>query len=237
MSISRLSIMIVLAMAMVNLSLAANYIVGGPNGGWDATTNLQTWAASQSFQTGDNLIFQFAPSHDVAEVTKSDYDACQAGTPIQSYSGGAAAVPLTSSGKRYFICGTPGHCSLGMKLEVNVLSTISPASSAAAAVAAPEQSQSPTPSPVDSLPIPSPEAAASSSLPFPTVESPAGFSPPALEIPVLGSSPALAPFPTGTSALTPPNVDSSSAGGIGFGRIQGLVAGFCWFVAVIMVMG
>ncbi|CAN1173129.1 hypothetical protein LINPERHAP2_LOCUS30478 [Linum perenne] len=113
-----------------------------------------------------------------------------------------------------------------MKLEVNVLSTISPAA----------PSQSPTPSPADSLPIPSP-AAASSSLPFPIVESPAGFSPLALEIPVLGSSPAFAPLPTGTSALTPPILDSSSVGGIGFGGTQGLVAGFCWFVAVIMVMG
>ncbi|CAN0859188.1 hypothetical protein LINGRAHAP2_LOCUS7596 [Linum grandiflorum] len=85
------------------------------------------------------------------------------------------------------------------------------------------------------LPISSPEVAASS-LPFPTVESPASEYapsawaplPPALEILVLGSSPSLIPFPTGTSTLTPPSVDSSSsAEGNGLGQIQGLVFGLC----------
>ena len=38
-----------------NLAMAANYTVGGPNGGWDTSTNVQTWASSQSFLVGDNL--------------------------------------------------------------------------------------------------------------------------------------------------------------------------------------
>jgi hypothetical protein len=40
---------------LIKLAMAANYIVGGPNGGWDTTTSLQTWASSQSFSVGDNL--------------------------------------------------------------------------------------------------------------------------------------------------------------------------------------
>lgn len=39
----------------VNLAMAANYTVGGPNGGWDQSTDLTTWASSQTFLEGDNL--------------------------------------------------------------------------------------------------------------------------------------------------------------------------------------
>lgn len=44
----------IMAMLM-ELAMAANYTVGAPNGGWDTSTNLQTWASSQSFLVGDNL--------------------------------------------------------------------------------------------------------------------------------------------------------------------------------------
>ena len=64
--------------------------------------------------------FQFAPSHDVTEVDKKDYDSCSAANPIKSYTGGSAAVKLTAPGKRYFICSVTGHCASGMKLEVTV---------------------------------------------------------------------------------------------------------------------
>lgn len=40
---------------LINLAMAANYTVGGPNGGWDTSTNIQTWASSQTFLVGDNL--------------------------------------------------------------------------------------------------------------------------------------------------------------------------------------
>ncbi|MBA0815814.1 hypothetical protein Gohar_000546 [Gossypium harknessii] len=40
---------------LVQLAMAVNYTVGGANGGWDSSTDLQTWAASQKFAVGDNL--------------------------------------------------------------------------------------------------------------------------------------------------------------------------------------
>ena len=40
---------------LIKLAMAANYTVGGTSGGWDTSTNLQTWASSQSFLVGDNL--------------------------------------------------------------------------------------------------------------------------------------------------------------------------------------
>lgn len=40
---------------LMQLAMAVNYTVGGPNGGWDSSTDLGTWVASQSFTVGDNL--------------------------------------------------------------------------------------------------------------------------------------------------------------------------------------
>lgn len=45
----------VAALLIIPLAMAANYTVGGPGGGWDQSTNLQSWASSQSFAVGDNL--------------------------------------------------------------------------------------------------------------------------------------------------------------------------------------
>jgi hypothetical protein len=39
----------------IKLAMATNYIVGGPNGGWDTSSDLQSWASSQQFSVGDNL--------------------------------------------------------------------------------------------------------------------------------------------------------------------------------------
>ncbi|CAI0550235.1 unnamed protein product [Linum tenue] len=232
-----ISLVATIAMAVLfNLSMAASYTVGGPNGGWDAATDLQTWATSKTFQVGDNLIFQYAPSHDVVEVPQTDYTSCQATTPIQSYTGGATVVPLTSSGDRYFICGTPGHCSGGMKLQVNVLAT-----SPAPAAATPEESPASSPPASEDSPLLPPASSSPSDLPFPTADSPAEspeMSPLGSSIPVFGSSPAYSPasvsFPTGTSALTPP-VATSSAGRNGF-WVGGVSAGFCSLAMIAMLL-
>ncbi|KAL4303338.1 hypothetical protein GQ457_10G018610 [Hibiscus cannabinus] len=102
---------------VVQLAMAATHSVGGANGGWDTSTDVETWVASHKFSLGDNLLFQYTPNHDVLEVSKADYDACQTSSPLKTYSDGNTLVPLTSPGKRYFICGTLGHCSQGMKLR------------------------------------------------------------------------------------------------------------------------
>ncbi|KAI5412745.1 hypothetical protein KIW84_057393 [Lathyrus oleraceus] len=118
---------------LIKLAMATNHIVGGPNGGWDTSSDLQSWASSKQFSIGDNLVFQYQQNHDVVEVTKADYDSCQQTNAIQSYNDGATTIPLTSQGKRYFICGTIGHCSQGMKVEIDTLATqISPVSPAVA---------------------------------------------------------------------------------------------------------
>ncbi|KAF7823102.1 uclacyanin 1 [Senna tora] len=148
-----------LAAILIEIAMAANHIVGGPNGGWDTNSNIQAWSSSQKFSVGDNLIFQYPPNHNVIEVTKADYDSCQPTNPIQSYSDGASTVPLTSPGKRYFICGSPGHCNQGMKLAIDTLASATSSTS------------SPTisPSPADSPAIPV----------IPSIESPESTNSPA----------------------------------------------------------
>ncbi|OAY81028.1 uclacyanin 1-like [Ananas comosus] len=107
--------------AMVRFARSADYTVGGPSGGWDTSTDLKTWATNQKLAVGDSLTFTYQSFHDVVEVKKSGYDSCSAANSLATYTGGRTAIPLASPGKRYFICGVPGHCTAGMKLEVDVL--------------------------------------------------------------------------------------------------------------------
>ncbi|XP_074287511.1 mavicyanin-like [Silene latifolia] len=111
---------------IVRFSMAETYVVGDPKGAWDERTKMQEWVKPIKFVAGDKLVFLYSKSHDVLEVSKSDYDACETSNAIVSDNSGKTVVPLKKPGKRYFICGVPGHCKMGMKLEVNVIpSTIS----------------------------------------------------------------------------------------------------------------
>ncbi|XP_010247016.1 PREDICTED: uclacyanin 1 [Nelumbo nucifera] len=168
---------------IVQLAVGADLKVGGSSG-WDTTTDLQTWAASQSFFVGDSLIFTYSSIHDVLEVTKADYDSCSSSNPIKSYNDGNTTIQLSSPVKRYFICGKTGHCDQGMKLEVNVLASSTP----------------PTASPVTPPAAPPPVA---TSTPPPSQKlSPS--SPPS-------KSPALAPSKSPSSSPTPQTVPSTES--------------------------
>ncbi|XP_072951978.1 uclacyanin 1-like [Typha angustifolia] len=137
--------------ALVQVTMSIDYTVGGPTGSWDAATDLKTWATNQKFTAGDSLIFKYQASHDVLEVSKASYDACTAVSPLASYTGGSTTVKLAAPGKRYFICGVPGHCAAGMKLEVDVVSTAVATPPAASPPLPPskhhEKSLPPSPSP------------------------------------------------------------------------------------------
>lgn len=142
-------------------------------------------------------VFQYSASHDVTEVTKADYDSCQATNPIQTYSGGSNVIALTSPGKRYFMCSTPGHCSAGMKLAVNTLasSSAAPAESPAEAPLVPGPLASP-PAVFGLTPVPSPA-------PEISVTSPSESPVPGMSFP----SPSESPVPS-TSVSDPQVPDS-----------------------------
>ncbi|KAL6911696.1 hypothetical protein ACP4OV_000501 [Aristida adscensionis] len=113
-----------------------DYVVGGSSG-WNSGVDYTTWAKGKTFNVGDNLVFQYSAMHNVAEVSSADYSACSAGNSLQSYSDQNTKIALTAAGTRYFICGTPGHCSGGMKLAVTVAADTPASSSPPTAPSAP----------------------------------------------------------------------------------------------------
>jgi hypothetical protein len=58
----------------------------------------------------------------VEEVSAAGHGACSTSNPLRSYKDQSTTIALTKPGTRYFICGTTGHCALGMKLAVTVVS-------------------------------------------------------------------------------------------------------------------
>ncbi|XP_015881058.3 uclacyanin 1 [Ziziphus jujuba] len=214
------SLAIIVAMLM-EFAMAANYTVGAPNGGWDTSTQLQVWASSQSFLVGDNLIFQYdSTNHDVVEVRKSDYDSCQPNNPIQTYNDGTTSITLSSPGKRYFICGTLGHCGQGMKLEIDTLAT-SPSPS-------PTPSSSPFSPPEASPSIPPSSSLTPSLSPGSPAYSSSPESEPTTELPPLSS-----PVVPSTGSSPDPSA-SSSVSYKGSFIAASLTVGFCFIVMMIL---
>ncbi|CAL9763556.1 unnamed protein product [Musa acuminata subsp. burmannicoides] len=111
--------------AISAIAMGANYDVGGPAGSWDLATNYTQWVSSKAFRVGDTLTFKYASSHDVLEVSSAAYSSCTTSNPISTSTGGNTVVTLNSTGSRYFVCGIPGHCAGGMKLQIDVASPTS----------------------------------------------------------------------------------------------------------------
>ncbi|KAF7101924.1 hypothetical protein CFC21_103131 [Triticum aestivum] len=115
----------VIAAALFGTALGATYTVGAPAGSWDLRTNYTQWTSTIRFYTGDALRFQYpAAAHNVVEVTKTAYDNCSSSSPVATFPSGNDVIPLAAVGTRYFICGLPGHCAGGMKVQVNVQSKV-----------------------------------------------------------------------------------------------------------------
>ncbi|PWA80039.1 cupredoxin superfamily protein [Artemisia annua] len=120
-------LMSIIATTMIfQLALAVDHNVGKPNGGWDQSTDLKSWASAQTFIVGDNLVFTYTSLHDVLEVTKDNYDSCTTSNPISTNGASPTTIALTDSGNRYFICGTAGHCDQGMKVEIQTVPAATP---------------------------------------------------------------------------------------------------------------
>ncbi|KAJ6791289.1 blue copper protein precursor [Iris pallida] len=112
---------LLLVVAAAAPAFATDYTVGDSSG-WTNGMDYSTWVSGKTFKVGDSLLFSYSLLHSVNEVSKSDYDACSSSNSISSYTDGSTTIKLTAPGARYFVCGTPGHCSGGMKLAVTVAS-------------------------------------------------------------------------------------------------------------------
>lgn len=106
------------------------------------------------------IVFQYSSLHNVMVVSKSDYDSCQTGNALQSFTDGNTQIKLSKPGSMYFICGTPGHCVGGMKMGVNNIqgaSASSPSSPPATATSpstpVPKTPSTPTSTPATQSPV------------------------------------------------------------------------------------
>lgn len=67
--------------------------------------------------------------HNVMLVTKKDYKSCNATKPIATYNSGNDSITITRAGHNFFMCGVPGHCAAGQKVDIRVAKTAKAASS------------------------------------------------------------------------------------------------------------
>ncbi|XAR62127.1 hypothetical protein NMG60_11016756 [Bertholletia excelsa] len=112
-------LMLVLCWAVPGL--ATDYTVGDASG-WALGVDYSTWPAGKTFNVGDNLVFNYGSGHNVAEVSATDYSACNAANAISTDSNAPTTIALKTAGTHYFICGSVGHCGGGMKVAVPVTS-------------------------------------------------------------------------------------------------------------------
>uniref|UniRef100_A0A7N0T4V5 Phytocyanin domain-containing protein n=1 Tax=Kalanchoe fedtschenkoi TaxID=63787 RepID=A0A7N0T4V5_KALFE len=118
-----LIVMMFAVMLVRETQAAKKHIVGGSQG-WDESSDFRSWASSQTFRIGDQLVFKYTPGlHSVVELAGSSaYDKCDISTATDSKSSGEDVIKLTKPGTRYFACGTLGHCEGGMKLKITTVS-------------------------------------------------------------------------------------------------------------------
>ncbi|MBA0603452.1 hypothetical protein Gorai_003595, partial [Gossypium raimondii] len=119
------ALLVILAANLLQSTYGRTYTVGDSTG-WGIPANnnddfYDDWADNKDFLVGDVLVFNFTNGqHNVVEVTEAGYDACNAANPVSTGSTGPARITLNRTGEYYFICGIPGHCSAGQKLNVEV---------------------------------------------------------------------------------------------------------------------
>ncbi|GKE53550.1 blue copper protein-like protein, partial [Tanacetum coccineum] len=108
------------------------FMVGGDSG-WTLKFDYQAWAAGKEFVVGDALVFKYPMGyHDVYKVNGTAFQQCTVPDIREGLTSGYDVVPLSTPGRKWYICGVGYHCKSGMKLVIDVL---------------PQSSSSPSPSP------------------------------------------------------------------------------------------
>ncbi|CAK8563433.1 unnamed protein product [Lathyrus sativus] len=166
-----LNVLAFVLLAIANLlhgSLAQTRHVVGDATGWTIPNNgasfYVNWASKNTFTVGDTLVFNFPTGqHDVAKVTKSNFDGCNGANTLSMLTNGPATVTLNETGQQYFICTFGTHCSMGQKVSINVVkASTSPVAAPKPSASPPKQApvQAPTPTTTAS-PAPTPTTTAS----------------------------------------------------------------------------
>ncbi|KAB5514675.1 hypothetical protein DKX38_028581 [Salix brachista] len=217
-------------------SAQTTYTVGNTTGWIIPQTDpalYSTWAANKTFKVGDILVFNFGSnSHDVATVTKENYDACNITSPLSLLSTPPVIITINASGEHYYFCSFPGHCSAGQKLMINVSDASSSPAPQPSATPAPQPSTPPSSSPSPaSTPAPATSPPASTPAPAtsPPASTPAPPTSPASTPAPATSPPASTPFPPTSPVSTPPPPPPNSAASLGF-------AGFTTFLSIFVAL-
>lgn len=147
--------LLIVALSLIGLVRATSFYVVGDSNGWRpmGVDYYKTWSSSKTFYVGDSLIFLYNKDfHNVMEVNFQDFESCNPSSALATYQSEYEPVNLNRTGHCYFICGVPGHCESGQKLDVLVL----PASLRKTPNIQPNNSSSsnPNPSPSPSSPMP-----------------------------------------------------------------------------------
>ncbi|KAK6122669.1 hypothetical protein DH2020_043585 [Rehmannia glutinosa] len=106
----------------VEVSDGAVYKVGD-SAGWTTIGNVdyKQWAVNKNFQLGDIIVFEYNPQHhNVMQVTHAEYRACNVSSPISTRTTGNDSIAIDTYGHHFFVCGVPGHCQAGQKVDINV---------------------------------------------------------------------------------------------------------------------
>lgn len=117
--------LLIVALSLFGFVRATSLYEVGDSNGWTTTVGLdyyKTWSSSKTFYVGDVLIFQHNKTfHNVMEVSFQDFESCNPNSPLTTYHCQYEPVILNRTGHYYFICGVPGHCESGQKLDVLVM--------------------------------------------------------------------------------------------------------------------
>ncbi|WOL15211.1 mavicyanin [Canna indica] len=128
-----MSLAFFLLVAAVGLTEGAVYTVGDSKG-WTIMNmpNYTAWTSSKTFKVGDTIVFVYNKQfHNVIQVSKADYGGCSGSSPLATYITGNDSITIKTKGHYYFICGFPGHCDAGQKVDINVAKASSAAPSMA----------------------------------------------------------------------------------------------------------
>ncbi|KAJ4745617.1 Early nodulin-like protein [Rhynchospora pubera] len=140
------ALVLLLFLGLTSFCTAAVLKVGDDKG-WTivGNVNYSSWASAKKFKIGDVILFEYNKNfHNVMLVSKKDYKSCNATNPIATYNSGNDSITITRSGHNFYICGVPGHCAIGQKVDIRVEKTKGASSPRSAPV--PESSTS-SPSP------------------------------------------------------------------------------------------
>ncbi|BBH01945.1 Cupredoxin superfamily protein [Prunus dulcis] len=100
------------------------FLCGAPVGdfsGWSSRglVDYNEWASTKDFHVGDTLTFSYNNQfHNVMQVTNEDYESCNPASPIAVYASGSDTITLERPDNFYFLCGAPGHCQAGQRVEI-----------------------------------------------------------------------------------------------------------------------